>query len=250
MRYVALASMSYGTGIFAVYGGRLGWTNSGGEAISDSFARRIIEFVSGKGGDDIIRVCHVPIKGVDGAVPTIDTLDLVDTDRETVDFLSEDNNLSSFDCIIVSGYSSASPLVRSNLQSFVSSGGGLIIEDFRSSGAVDIFQSISSVTVSDIGFSVTGGNVVWTDSGRGLSLFSESYLSETVPMINTIDEDGMGSLWTIISVYDTDSEKESGLTEGVELISSDDIDIIGESFMAVYRSTYVNGTIDIEKDTS
>lgn len=250
MRYVALASMQYGAGNFVLYGGRLGWSNSGGQAITREFARDIVEMASGASGSDIVRICHVPIAGVDGAVPTIDVIRLSDVVRRDVDFLSEENNLSSFDCVIVSGYSSSSPLVRDVLQSYAFGGGGVILEDFRSSGGIDLFQSISPVVVSDVGFYEATGYISWTDDGRSSSIFSDSYLSESIPMISSVEESGVGPLWTVMVVFDTEAERESGVTRTLDLVSSDDVDVDGECFMAVYRSSYMNGIIDVEKDGS
>jgi len=250
MRYVALASADYGAGRVLAYAGRLGWRNADGGAISPQFARRIVEWLSGMQATDVIEVCHVPIMGVDGVVPTIDRLDMVSVTREDIDFLSVDSNLSRFDCIIVSGYSSSSPLVRANLLSYVSAGGGLVVEDFREAGAIDILQSISPFSVDDIGFPDIKGVPLWTEDGKLHDMFSESFLSEPISMLNTIFVDDVGSGWEVISVFDTDGEVEEGVETELVMVSSDGTELSGEYFMAYYRSVYEDGMIELKKSSS
>ena len=110
MRYVALASYDYGSGRAVAYA-----------------SRPRSRFVD----NDTIEVCHVVVEGVDGVYPIMDSVDMVSVRREGIEFLSEDNNIDKYDCIVISGYSSSSPLVRNALLSYVSAGGGLIVEDFR-----------------------------------------------------------------------------------------------------------------------
>ena len=250
MRYVALASADYGLGRVLAYSGRLGWRNAGGQAISDAFARRLVEWASSKGGNDTIEICHISVEGVDGITPVIDTLDRVSVVRKDIDFLSEDNNLSRFACVIISGYSSSSPLVRGNVLSYVASGGGLMVEDFRTSGPVDLLDAISPFSVSAMGFLDISGAVIWTDEGKVSSLFSESFLSEQIPMINSVAEADLGVGWSIMSVFDTDGEAEDGIETELVMISSDDIDLSGEYFIASYRSVYEDGIIDFVKFSS
>lgn len=247
MRYVLVASATYGAGKVLSLASRMGWQNSGGDAISPAFARRMVEWVSGLGSGNNIQVCHVSIKGVDGGIPTIDNLDRVSVTRKDIEFLSEDNNLDDFDCVIISGYSSSSPLVRANLLSYVSAGNGIIVEDFRTSGEIDILNSISPFSVSSESFPDMIGETVWTDDGRGHPIYSGSFLSESIPLLNEISEGDLGSGWTVISVFDTEGEREDGVDTEIEFTSSDDVEIPGETFVAYYRSTYQNGIIDVDR---
>ena len=97
MIYVSLAYADYGSGHVMAYASRLGWRNTGGEAVTKQFSRRVLEWLSGRGVSEAISVCHVPVSGVDGVTPTIDTLDMVTIVRKDIEFLSEDNNISQFD---------------------------------------------------------------------------------------------------------------------------------------------------------
>ena len=113
-------------------------------------------------------------------------------------------------------------------------------------GQIDLLQAMAPFSVDDIGFNDEGYSV-WTDEGRLTTLFSEVFLGERIPLLNTILEDNLTS-WTPIIVIDTEAQPESGLDTDLTFLSSDEVDISGEFFMAYYRSVHQNGIIDVESE--
>lgn len=248
MKYVVLASTTHGSGRVMLFASRMNYRNTGGVGITDLFVRNCLGWISQAGDTDRLEVCHVPFETVDGTIPTVDSSFNTSVSRHDVEFLSEDNNLYEFDCIILSGYNNdISPLVRDNLVAYVNSGGGLLVEDFNLSGAVDLFAPISPVTVDDAGFIPVDGNLVWTDSGLAHGVFNASFLGLDIGILNTISEGDVGSGWSILNVFDTEAEKSSEIPIEEQLyLRSADFAIKGTYFVGHYTSVYQDGLVDLE----
>jgi len=246
MQYLALASRPYGSGRIMFMPSRLNYRNTGGDSVYSSFIRSCLEWLSQSDEYSNIELCYVAIGTVDGTSPVMDASYRVGVARHDAEYLSSLDNLYQHECIVVSG-TEMSPIIRSNLLSYVSSGGGLLVTDATDSGYIDLFSD-SPISASSDSYIRQEGSYVWTSSGRSHQVFSDNFVPMTVPLLNTVYLSDVGSSWTNLIIFDTDIEQlDDSQVDELTLVSSDDAVIYGLHFTAYFSSTYENGIIELDE---
>jgi hypothetical protein len=213
--------------------------------------RNLLEWTADLDDEDWIEACHVAFETVDATIPAVDDAYNIGVERQDAEFLSEAANLSEFDCVILAGYrNTLSPLVRSNLLSFVSGGGGLVLADVAQEGALDLLSGTVSFSVESMNAVFDDGYNIWTDAGKAHPVFSESLLGAVIPVLASVSEDGLGSAWEVLNVFDTEAtagESNADIEEQL-FLSSDDFAVPGEYFMGYYATVYENGFIALRRE--
>jgi hypothetical protein len=250
MRYVCLATAAYGSGRISFISGRLNTSNTGGTGLRPRLIRNLLEWTSNVGDEDWIEACHVPFETVDATIPAVDDAYNIGVERQNADFLSEFQNLREFDCVILAGYrNTLSPLVRSNLLSFVSGGGGLVLADVTQEGSLEIFSGTISFSVDSMNAVFAEGYNIWTEAGKAHSVFSSSLLGTVIPVLSSVSEDHLGSDWEVLNVFDTEAtagESNADIEEQI-FLSSDDYAVPGEYFVGYYATVYEDGFITLKE---
>lgn len=252
MIHVALASAPYGSGRIVFLSGRLNARNTAGDGLPSRLIRNCLEWASALEGEDWIEVCHVPFETVDATVPAVDEAFNIGVERQTAEFLSEDENLSEFDCIVLAGYrNTLSPLVRANVMNFVSAGGGLVLCDVAQEGALDLLSGSVSLSVASAGSVLAeDGYPRWTEAGRSHAVFSRSLLGVDIPLLADVRESSLGSAWTVLNVFDTEAtarENDADVEEQL-FLSSDDYSVPGKYFVGYYATVYENGFANLKRE--
>ena len=249
MKYSVLSSLEYDNGKFMLLCSRFSNMNTY-TALPSEFLRRCLEWLTTSSESELIRVVVVVNKTDDGSVGVIDSTSNINVTRAELKDLSDTTFLSGFDCLIFHGLdNNLSPLIRANIENYVSTGGGALFSDINVDTAnIDLFSGISSVYSLGSGVNLGSGDYVWTAEGIVHHVYSPDFSDLTIPVINTIAETGLGAGWVMLYVYDTSLIPEVVESPSVTdtIYSSSDYDIPGANMMAYFASVYENGVFQVE----
>jgi len=256
MRYVTLASNEYRKGRMLLFCSRFSRRINNASA-NNLFVRRCLEWLSYSKTTDSIRVCSVVYNVVDGNVLKLHDLDRVQFASAELSDLSDSSFFSGFDVLVFNGMNNEiSPLIYLNMMDFVSNGGGLLLCDLNlSEDYLDMLSSIAPVYVQTSGVNIASGFNLWTEEGQQNPIYDSSFSGVPVVLLNTVQEDGVSSNWTVLSVFDTDYtpnlEEDYGDEDDDEVpIPSSDFDIDGAYFTAYLRCVYEDGLMKITESSS
>jgi len=249
---VSLATATYGAGRLAFIPGRLNTINTGGESTGPLFRRRLFEWLSGSSSDDNIEVAVLDIsEGVDSVDRGIFQAPMLSVDRISPDSLTEPALLSRYGCLVIEGAGNhnISPLSRSSIISFASSGKGVLYLGFSTEKTVTAVPSGYTIGVSSINFEVVG-RTKWTDAGLSSDIYSESVSDVSIPLVNLVYGHLISTNWSVLAYHDDSPYSSPGNKDGVDdlvYMQSSAYSFPGEYFIARFASVYEKGVIDVEK---
>lgn len=251
MKYSILSSLEYESGKILLLCSRFNNVNTGNSTLPSSLLRRCLEWLSVSETYDLIRVCVVVNGFDDGSIGVVDEIENVTVFRGELKDLSDSSFLSDFDCMVFHGLdNNISPLIRTNVISYISNGGGVLFSDVHvDESNIEMFNDISVVYSTGSGVNVGSGNGKWTDDGKSSYIYRTDFSGIRIPMLNTIAESGFASGWSFLYVYDTDvadAGNEEANEEADTIFLSSDYDIPGAMIMGYYAAVYENGMIEIE----
>jgi hypothetical protein len=251
-RIVSLALGEYGSGRMAFIPGRINAVCTGGEAVGPIFRRRLFEWLSSSSATDNISVAAMDIsEGVDSVDSGLHEDDRVSVERISSDRLGVPSSLSRYDCLVIEGAGNhnISPISKSTLLSFISSGKGVLYLDFSTVHTVTAVPPGFYIGVSSINFEV-GGQNVWTDDGKASGVYSESVSGIDIPLVGLVYDDYVSSLWTIAAVRDPSSVNTQGNEEQADdavYSEASSFSFPGQFFIARFSTVYEKGVIDVQK---
>lgn len=252
MRYVTIAVTEYGKGRIVLFPSRFDGINTAGNLLDPQLTRSMLEWVSQRNENDRISALSIAHRTVEGNLLRVAEVEDVSVGFGELDDLSVSINLSVRDCIIFNGIdNNISPLIRSNLASYVAGGGGLVLCDLRVDGEpVELLESIAPVTVESSGVNLSGGFPIWTEEGRGHPIYQDRFLGVDITLLNSVPEDDVSSSWVVLNVIDTDINIREGDLEIDELLfnRSQDVSIPGSFFVGYYATVYEDGITDLETE--
>ena len=252
MRYITIAVTEYGKGRIILFPSRFDNINTAGNLLNPQLTRSMLVWVSQRNENDRIAVLSVAHRVVEGNLFNVTEVENLSVYFGEFDDLSVSGNFAGRDCIIFNGIdNNISPLIRSNLTSYIVNGGGLVLCDLRVDGeAVELLESIAPVTVDSSGVNLSGGFPIWTDDGREHPIFRDRFLGVDITLLNSVLEDDVSSAWDILNVVDTDIDVREGDLEIDELLfsRSQDASIPGSFFVGYYVTVYEDGITDLETE--
>ena len=142
---VALATRSYGEGKICIHTDRMGGVQTGHGDNPRGFWRRIFQWVSSKGANDLIRTGLVINTSINSA-DRINTFSPISVEKLTIPQLSF-RDISGFDCLYIVGLpEEVSDNVTSKIEEFVREGGGLILEYPNNGGEnINILRDVEEI---------------------------------------------------------------------------------------------------------
>jgi len=252
MRYVTIATTEYGKGRIVLFPSRFNNANTAGNLLNPQLTRSMLEWVSQRNENDRIDALSVSHMSVEGNLFDVAPIENVSVSIGELDDLSVGANMDVRDCIILNGVdNNISPLIRTNIVSYVASGGGLVICDIRVDGeAIELLDSVAPVTVTSSGVNLSSGFPIWTDEGREHPIFRDRFLGVDITLLNSVLEGGVSSSWDVLNVVDTDIEVREGDLEIDELLftRSQDASVPGSFFVGYYATVYEDGITDLETE--
>jgi len=250
MKYVTIATTEYGKGRIVLFPSRFDNINTAGNLLNPALTRSMLEWASQRNENDRISSLSVSNSTVEGNLFDVADMNNVLVSFGDLDDLSVSSNLTDKDCIILNGVdNNISPLIRTNLTNYVVGGGGLVLCDLRVDGeAIELLESIAPVTVESESVNLSSGFPMWTDIGRTHPIFRDRFLGVDITLLNSVQESGVSSSWTVLNVLDTDIEVREGDLEIDELLfsRSQDFSIPGTFFVGYYATVYEDGITDME----
>ena len=225
--------------------------NTGNFSLSTAFIRRCLQWLTVSSSEDFIRVCVIVNDVDDGTVGVLDDTENTSVFRGELRDLSDASFLSDFDCMIFCGLDNdISPLIRTNIKSFVASGGGVLFSDVNVNSAnIEMFDDISTVYSIGAGVNLDEGASLWTSEGLSHYLYNSDFSTMTIPVLNTVSELGFSDGWDLIYVYDTGyvfGEDQPQVEILGTIYSSADYDIPGSFLVGYFAAVYENGLFKIE----
>jgi len=253
MRYIAIAATEYGKGRIILFPSRFDNTNTAGNLFNPQLTRSMLEWVSRRNENDRIAVLSISHMVVEGNLFNVAQVEDVSVSFGMLDDLSVSGNITGRDCIIFNGIdNNISPLIRSNLTSYVVGGGGLVLCDLRVDGeAVELLESIAPVVVESSGVNLSGGFPIWTDEGREHPIFRDKFLGVDITLLNSVLEGAVSSSWDVLNVVDTDIDVREGNLEVDPLLftRSQNVSIPGAFFVGYFATVYEDGITDLETES-
>jgi hypothetical protein len=250
-RAISLAVATYGSGRFAFIPGRLNAVCTNGEAVSSTFRRRLLGWLSGKIDGESIAAAVVDIAdGVDSVDTGIFQADFVSIERIDAGKLSMSSILNEYDCLIVegAGNNNISPLSKANILSYVNSGKGVLFLDFSTVATVSAVPPGYTIPVASRNFEIIG-RTVWTDAGRTSDLYLPELSDVDIPLVNTVYDYNLSAQWSVLAYHD-DTEEVPATEDGVgDIVYAQSVDFSfpGEYFIGRFSTVYEKGIIDVEK---
>lgn len=252
MRYVTIATTEYGKGRIVLFPSRFDNVNTAGNLLNPELTRSILEWVAQRNENDRISAISVSHDVVEGNLFNIADVANTSVFLGELDDLSVSGNLVARDCIIFNGIdNSISPLIRSNLTTYVAGGGGLVLCDIRvDDDSIELLESIAPVTVESSGVNISSGFPIWTDEGRVHPIFRDRFLGVDITLLNSILESAVSSSWDVLNVVDTEIDVREGDLEIDELLfsRSQDASIPGAFFVGYFATVYEDGITDLETE--
>jgi hypothetical protein len=252
MKFSIISSLKYKKGNILLVCSRFANVNTENASFPATLVRRCFEFSSAMSSDETINTLVI-VDGVDdGSVGIVDNIEDISVTRGSIEDLSNLSYVQGFDSVLFFGVDNdISPLIRTNLLSFVGDGGGLILSDINvDNEELSLFTGVATVTVTSTGFYEEDGSQVWTTDGVANHIYNSDVSSLHVTPLNTISELNLSSEWDILYVHDTNySVEEESSIEFVfdeTVYSSVDYDIKGANFVGYFACVYENGIMEVE----
>ena len=255
MNYVGLATKQYGEGRICLVSDRISGENTKHGVNSISFWRKLLEWTSQKKAKEIINICLIDNSYYK---PKLYLNELYQSQVSTKTYLDiVAQGLNKYDIVYISGLTSyVSEEVKQEIEKYVNSGGGLLIENPNIEGVINILELIDSINVSSIN-PPNQTFAYWTIDGKShysyyskvkINFYSQMLDSEfdsswiiLMSSIETEEESTIGS--------EIESDKSLGAEFGISFISSmqKGLVILGEE---VFIESSSSSSIDSSSSSS